>query len=419
MLDIKFIRKNYEQVKKAIEAKREKCNIDRVVELDEIKRKKLTEVEELKCKRNQENEKIAAAKRTGEDASSRMAQMGAISDTIKKIDSEIAEIEKELESLSLWFPNIPMPDVPEGDESQNKVVRTWGEPRKYDFDPKPHWELGEKLEILELPRATKLTGSGFTMLRGLGARLERAILNFMLDTHAANGYQEIAPPFMVNRKTITGTGQLPKLEDDMYHLPREDFFLIPTSEVPLVNFFQDEIIPAEKLPIYLTSSTPCFRREAGTYGKDTRGLLRVHQFNKVELIHFVPEEESVASLEKLLRDAESILQKLNLAYRVVLLASGDMSFASAKTYDLELWAPGVNRWLEVSSCSNCTDFQARRANIKYKAKGGKPKYVHTLNGSGVAIPRLLVSILESYQRADGHIEVPDALVPYLGGTKII
>ena len=360
------------------------------------------------------------AKRSGQDVSETIAnKMSQISDTIKGLDTEISSVDAELESLLLWVPNMAMEDVPEGDETCNKIIRSWGEPKKHDFPAKPHWELGENLGIFELQRGSKIAGSGFPMFKGLGARLERGLLNFMLDTQRGNGYEEVATPYVVNRKTITGTGQLPKLENDMYYISNDGFFLIPTSEVPLVNFYQDEIIPGEKLPIKITSATPCFRREAGAYGKDTRGILRVHQFNKVELIQFVEEEKSNEALENLLGHAESILQKLGLAYRIVMLATGDLSFASAKTYDIELWAPGVDKWLEVSSCSNCTDFQARRANIKYKFKGGKTKFVHTLNGSGVATPRLVVSILETYQQADGHVQVPAALVPYLGGVEVI
>jgi len=345
--------------------------------------------------------------------------MGKISDTIKELDAEVAKIDSEIEALMLWVPNIPMEDVPAGGEENNKVVRSWGEIKKKDFTPKPHWDLGKNLGIFELERATKITVTSFPMLTGHGARMERALLNFMLDVHIANGYREVAPPYLVNRKTVTGTGQLPKLEEEMYYCNKDQFFLIPTSEVPVTNFYQDEIIPGESLPIYFTSATPCFRREAGAAGKDTRGILRVHQFHKVEMVNFVAEDQSVAALEKMVNEAELVLQKLELSYRIVLLASGDLSFSSVKTYDLELWAPGVEKWLEVSSCSNCTDFQARRANIRYKFKGEKPKFVHTLNGSGVAIPRLLISIMENYQEADGHIRIPQALVPYMGGITRI
>ena len=355
----------------------------------------------------------------GEDITKQVEEMSEIVQRIKVLDTEIADIEPKLNQLLLWLPNIPAEDVPEGTEELNKVIRFWGEKKQKDFPCKPHWELGKNLGIMELERAVKITGTGFTMLRGLGARLERALINFMIDLHVQNGYVEINPPYMVNRKTLIGTSQLPKLEEDMYHNEKDDYFMIPTGEVPVTNFYQDEIIPGEQLPIHFVTVTPCFRREAGTYGKDTRGLLRVHQFQKVELVNFVRPEESYDALEKLLAEAELVLQKLDLPYRIVLLATGDMSFSSAKTYDIELWAPGVEKWLEVSSCSNCTDFQARRATIRFKDKGGKTQLVHTLNGSGVALPRLLVSIIENYQQADGHIRIPEVLVPYMGGVEVI
>ncbi len=419
MLDMKLIRKSPELIKQAILDKKEKCDLDHILELDKIRREKLVEVEELKSQSNKASKEIGEIKQKGGDASSLMSKMGDLAEKIKVCDQEVSKLDADLESLLLWLPNIPREDVPKGGEEKNTVVRQWGEVKKSDFPVKPHWEIGKDLGILELERASKLSGSSFIMYAGLGARLERALINFMLDTHIEHGYKEMIVPYMVNRRTLTGTGQLPKLEEDMYSLPKDNLFLIPTSEVPLTNVYQEEVIPGENLPIYLTSGTPCFRREAGAHGKENRGVIRVHQFNKVELVHIVKEEDSDASLEKLVGHAEAILQKLGLTYRVVLLASGDMSFSSAKTYDLELWAPGVDRWLEVSSCSNCTDFQARRANIRYKMKGGKPQFAHTLNGSGVATPRLMVAILENYQQADGHIRVPDALVPYMKGVKVI
>ncbi|NUM35471.1 MAG: serine--tRNA ligase [Candidatus Brocadiae bacterium] len=420
MLDMKLIRKNPELVKQAILDKREKCNLDNILELDKIKREKIVEVEELKNQSNKASKEIGHLKQSGKDASSLMEKMGELAEKIKTCDQEVTKLEAELESLLLFLPNIPREDVPKGGEEKNTVVRQWGEAKKLDFPVKPHWEIGKDLEIFELERATKLSGSGFVMYGGMGAKLERALINFMIDTHTTqHGYKEMMVPYMVNRRTLTGTGQLPKLEEDMYSVPKDNLFLIPTSEVPLTNIYQEEVIPGENLPIYITSATPCFRREAGAHGKENRGIIRIHQFNKVELVHIVKEEDSDASLEKLLGHAETILQKLGLTYRVVLLASGDMSFSSAKTYDIELWAPGVDRWLEVSSCSNCTDFQARRANIRYKMKGGKPQFAHTLNGSGVATPRLMVAILENYQQADGHIRIPEALVPYMNGTTTI
>ena len=420
MLDIKFVRKNPEIVTQAIIDKKEKCELQQILDLDATRREKLAKVEELKQQRNQQSEKIGRAKRDGADVSEWLQEMGTISQTIKELDREITEIDRKLEADLLWLPNLPAPDVPRGSAADNQIVRSYGQVKKHDFPARPHWKLGEHLQILDIQRAARLSGSGFTMFTGIGARLERALLSFMLDTHREHGYYEIAPPLLVNRKTITGSGQLPKLENDMYFVGQDELYLIPTSEVPLINYYQDEIIPGEKLPCYLMSATPCFRREAGAHGKDTRGLLRVHQFNKVELIHFATPEESKASLEKMLGHAETILQKLAIPYRIVALASGDLSFAAAKTYDIEIWASGVERWLEVSSCSNCGDFQARRANIRYKFKKGKTCFVHTLNGSGVAIPRLMVALLENYQRQDGSVEIPEVLQPYLGGmTQIV
>lgn len=419
MLDIKLLRKDPELIRKTIQVKHEKADIDAILVLDQQKREKLIEVENLKSQQNKANKEITKAKLAGEDITKQVEEMSEIVQRIKVLDTEIAEIEPKLNQLLLWLPNIPAEDVPEGTEELNKVIRFWGEKKQKDFPCKPHWELGKNLGIMELERAVKITGTGFTMLRGLGARLERALINFMIDLHVQNGYVEINPPYMVNRKTLIGTSQLPKLEEDMYHNEKDDYFMIPTGEVPVTNFYQDEIIPGEQLPIHFVTVTPCFRREAGTYGKDTRGLLRVHQFQKVELVNFVRPEESYDALEKLLAEAELVLQKLDLPYRIVLLATGDMSFSSAKTYDIELWAPGVEKWLEVSSCSNCTDFQARRAAIRFKDKGGKTQLVHTLNGSGVALPRLLVSIIENYQQADGHIRIPEVLVPYMGGVEVI
>lgn len=420
MLDLKFIRNNPEKVQKAIALKKGKDHLDRILHLDKEKRKQLVAVEELKALRNKYNEKIATARKLGENAESLIAEMATISKEIKELDLKISKVTEELENLLLWLPNIPLDDVPEGDERNNITIREWGIPKSFDFTPKPHWELGEKLGILEIKRAAKISGSGFTMLLEDGARLERALLNFMLDIHRKeHGYKEVTMPFLVTRKTITGTGQLPKLAEDMYCIPQDELFLIPTAEVPLCNFYQQEIIAEEQLPIRLMGASACFRREAGAHGKDTRGLLRVHQFNKVELVHFVRQEESEKSLEILLSHAETILQKLQIPYRVVLLATGDLSFASAKTYDLEIWAPGVQQWLEVSSCSICTDFQARRMKIRYKKKGGKPKFVHLLNGSGVALPRLIVAFLEHYQLANGKVQIPKVLQPYLENQEFL
>lgn len=385
MLDIKFIRQNPDTVRQAIKAKREKDRIDEILQLDEQKRAKLKETEDLKALRNKENEKIVQAKKEGKDFQDLVKKMGEISKQSKVLDSEISEIDKQLKELLLWVPNIPLEGIPEGGEEANKEIGSWGTVEKKDFTPKPHWDLGSDLGILENERAARLSGSSFSMLVGDGARLERALMQFMLDTHRENGYVEIAPPLIVNRKTITGTGQLPKLEEDMYRIPEDQLFLIPTAEVPLASFFQGEVIPAEKLPIRIMGMTPCFRREAGAHGKDTRGLLRLHQFHKVELIHYVKPENAEEALETLLGHAQSILEKLGLPYKTLLLATGDMSFASAKTYDLEVWAPGVDRWLEVSSCSTCGDFQSRRQNTRCKEKGQKNQFVHILNLSLIHI----------------------------------
>jgi seryl-tRNA synthetase len=419
MLDIKFVRQNADRVRKVIQLKQSKNYLDRILELDNQKRQKQNEFEKLRASQNKENETVAQAKKSGQDTSEMISRLGKISDQIKSLETEINAMDTELEQLMLWLPNIPLPEVAEGGEEKNSIVRHWGEQKKFAFQPKPHWELGASLGMFELERGSRIAGSGFPMLAGDGARLQRAIINFMLDTHHQHGYKEVATPYLVNRRTITGTGQVPKLEEDMYRLEKDDLFLIPTAEVPLTNFFQGELIPGENLPIYIVGYSPCFRREAGSAGKDTRGLLRVHQFNKVELIHFVREEDSSKSLEIMVGHASAILEKLNIPYRIVLLAAGDSSFSSAKTYDIEIWAPGVDRWLEVSSCSTCTDFQARRINMRYKVKGGKPKFVHTLNGSGVALPRLIAAVMENYQQQDGHISVPDALRPYLGGQERI
>ena len=419
MLDLKFIRQNPDKVRQVIQLKRGKDCLDRILELDTQKRQKIGEVEKLRATQNKENEEVAKAKKAGKDSADMIARLTQISDKIKVLDAEMTTIDAELDNLLLWIPNIPAPEVPDGGEENNKIVRSWGEPKKFDFTPKAHWDLGANLGILEIERAARMSSSGFIMLAGDGARLERAVINFMLDTHKGHGYKEFRTPYMVNRKAITGTGQLPKMEDDMYRLEKDDMFLIPTAEVALGNIYQGEIIPGETLPLYVMAYSPCFRREAGSAGKDTRGMLRVHQFNKVELFQLVAEEDSVTALETVVKHASTILEKLNIPYRVVLLAGGDSSFASAKTYDLEIWSPGVGKWLEVSSCSTCTDFQARRANIRYKMKGGKPKFVHMLNGSGVATPRLMSAIMENYQQEDGHIVVPEVLRPYLLGQSLI
>lgn len=425
MLDIKFIRENPGVVKKALKDRAMKLGIDEVLELDKNRRAMLSEVEELKHKRNEESEEIGKFVKLGKDAGKIKEAMKTVSQKIKEIDTKVEEFNKKLGVLLLNIPNIPHNSIPVGpDKTYNKLVKEWGKADTFDFKAKTHLELGEALGILDFPRAAKITGAGFSLYKGPGARLERALINFMLDLHTKkHGYTEIFPPFLVNRASMTGTGQLPKLEEDMYKLKDDDLFLIPTAEVPVTNIHRDEILDEEKLPIYYCAYTACFRREAGSYGKDTKGLTRVHQFDKVELVKFVKPEGSFDELEKLLKDAEEVLQLLEIPYRVVMLATGDLSFSAAKCYDIEIWAAASSAWLEVSSCSCFTDFQARRANIKYRVKGqglrGKTEYVHTLNGSGVALARLVISILENYQNKDGSVTIPKALVPYMDGATQI
>ncbi len=393
-------------------------DLDEVLNIDKQRRALLAETEALKNRRNVVSEEIGAMKKAGKDVEALRADMRALGDQISSMDQKQREIESKLHEKLLYIPNIPHASVPEGkDASGNQEVRRVGEPRSFEFKPKPHWEIGEKLGLFDFTRATKMTGAGFPLYTGLGARLERALIQFMLDLHTTeHGYKEISTPFMCNRASMTGTGQLPRLEGDMYHVTEDDLWLIPTAEVPITNFYREEIINGP-LPIYLTAYSPCFRREASAAGKVTRGLIRIHQFDKVEMVKFVEPETSYAELESLCRNAETVLQRLGLVYRVMLLCTGDMSMAAAKCYDLELWAPGHNAWLEVSSCSNFEDYQARRAQIRYRNQDGKVAYVHTLNGSGVALPRLVVAILENYQEVDGTISLPEALWPYMGGIK--
>jgi seryl-tRNA synthetase len=388
--------------------------IDRAVALDRDRRLTIQAVEERKAARNASSQEVARRKKAGQDAADLVAQGRSLGEEIARLERELATSEAELQSILLELPNVTLPEVPEGGEDANTVVRAWGTPRPAE-SVKPHWEVGEALGIIDLARGAKISGSGFIVLRGLGARLARALMSFMIDLHTTeHGYDETWVPFVVNRASMTGTGQLPKFADDMYAVADDDLFLIPTAEVPLTNLYRDEILDGAQLPIGLVGYSPCFRREAGAAGKDTRGLIRVHEFDKVELVHFTTPEESAAQHEKLTRNAERVLQLLELPYRVLLLASGDTGFASAKTYDLEIFAPGVGKWLEVSSCSNFLDFQARRANIRYRpAAGEKPRFVHTLNGSGVAFPRTIIGLLEHHQQPDGTIRVPAALQPYL------
>ncbi|HEX5437544.1 MAG TPA: serine--tRNA ligase [Gemmatimonadaceae bacterium] len=392
--------------------------IDRATALDHERRAVIQVMDAHKATRNAASQEVARLKRAREDASELIERTRALGETIAEEERRLAAIDGELGRLMLELPNIPLPDVPEGDEECNTVVRSWGTPREA-AGIRPHWEIGEQLGILELSRGAKVTGSGFVVFRDVGARLVRALMTFMLDVHTReHGYTEYWLPFLVNRQTMTGTGQLPKFEDDAY-VTTDDLFLIPTAEVPLTNLYRDEVIEGTALPVATTAYTPCFRREAGAHGKDTRGLLRVHQFDKVELVRYCAPEHTAEQLELLTGQAESLLRKLGLPYRVLLLAAGDTGFASAKTYDLEVWAPGVGKWLEVSSCSTFTDFQARRANIRYRpGPGEKPRFVHTLNGSGLAFPRTIIAILEHYQRPDGTVAVPDVLQPYLGAAVL-
>lgn len=416
MLDLKFIRENQDTVIKGVKAKGVELNLKELLALDAERRDLLQTVEELKHKRNTANERISLLKRKGEDPKEEIEGMKTMSHKIKDLDGLVGEVDSKIQVLLLNIPNLPHNSVPVGPGPKfNKVVRTCQEPPKFSFEPKSHIEIGESLSILSGAWASKISGSGFMVFRGDGAKLERALINFMIDLHTKkHGYTEISPPYLVNRESMTGTGQLPKLEEDMYRLKDEDFFLIPTAEVPVTNLHREDTLEGSQLPVKYVAYTACFRREAGSYGKDTKGLFRVHQFDKVELVKFTTPESSYDELENLVKDAEDVLQLLGLPYRVVLLSSGDLSFAAAKCYDLEVWAPGSKRWLEVSSCSNFSDFQARRMNIKYRpASGGKPQYVHTLNGSGVALARTVAALLENYQRADGTITYPEVLKPYL------
>ena len=389
--------------------------IDQAVELDRDRRTTIQAVEERKAARNASSQEVARRKKAGEDASKLVAVSRALGEEIARLERELGESERALQAIMLELPNVTLPEVPEGGEEANTVVRSWGTPRG-TAGVKPHWEVGESLGILDLARGAKISGSGFIVLRGLGARLVRGLMTFMLDLHSReHGYEETWVPFVVNRASMTGTAQLPKFEDDLYAIKDEELFLIPTAEVPITNLYRDEIIDGAALPMSFVAYSPCFRREAGAHGKDTRGLIRVHEFDKVELVRYTIPEVSPSEHELLTKHAERVLQLLELPYRVVLLASGDTGFASAKTYDLEVFAPGVGKWLEVSSCSNFIDFQARRANIRYRPGAGeKPRFVHTLNGSGVAFPRTIIGILEHHQQPDGTIRIPEALRPYVG-----
>ncbi len=424
MLDLRRIRQEPDEVRARLAVRGKAGETDaavgRILELDEERRALIGEGDALKARRNAVSLEVAERKRRGEPADEVIAEMRGVADRIRDGDTRLREIEGEIERLLLNIPNTPNPAVPPGDESCNQTVREWGERREFAVPPRPHWEIGAELGILDLPAGAKVAGSGFPAYRGQGARLQRALVNWMLDLHTGeHGYAEVAPPFVVNRAAMTGTGQLPKFEDDAYGIGEDDLFLIPTAEVPVTNMHREELLDAERLPIAYTAYSPCFRREAGAAGKDTRGILRVHQFEKVELVRFEHPERSGEALEELVGHAETVLQRLGLAYRVLLLAGGDLGFSSAQTFDLEVWAPGVQRWLEVSSCSTFSDYQARRASIRFRpAGGGKPEYVHTLNGSGLALPRIVVALLENGQRPDGTVDLPEALHSYIGTTRL-
>lgn len=420
MLDMRFIRENPELVRTGAANKNEKCDIDQILKLDEQRREIIRGVEKLKAERNKVSAEIAMKKKSGEDASDTIAAMREVGDKIGAQDQALRELEAELKKHLDWVPNLPHESVPVGlDESVNQVIREWGTKPASSFKVLPHWEIGQKLRIIDLPGASAMAGSGFWVLKGIGARLQRALIQYMLDMHTADGFVEVATPFLVSTDTMFGTGQLPKLADDMYCLESDDLWLIPTAEVSVTNLYRQRIVPEEELPVRMVAHSPCFRREAGAAGKDTRGLLRVHQFDKVELVEIVHPDESYAELETLTAQAEKVLQGLNLHYRVVTLATGDLSFAAAKTYDLELWAAGVERYLEISSVSNYEAFQARRMNLRYRNAEKKTVFPHTLNGSGLALPRLMATILETCQNEDGSVTIPEVLRPYMGGAERI
>ncbi len=422
MLDMKFIREHADAVKENLANRHNDFDVDEVLALDEKRRALLVETEALKSERNAETKKIAMAKKNGEDASAAIAEMKAVGDKIDAIDGELREVEGKLNALLLRIPNMCDASVPQGiDDSENPEVRKWGEIPKFDFPIKAHYELGEALGILDSDRAGKVSGARFYFYLGAAARLERAIYNLMLDMHTVeNDFTEVIPPYLINGASMTGTGQLPKFAEDMYKVDGEDMYMTPTAEVPLTNYFAGEILDGKDLPVHVTAFTPCFRKEAGSAGKDTRGLIRQHQFHKVEMVKYCKPEDSWEELETMTAEAERVLQRLGLAYHVVCLCTGDIGFSSAKTYDIEVWMPAQDKYREISSCSNCLDFQARRANIRFRrAPGEKPEFVHTLNGSGLAVGRTVAAIMENYQQEDGSIVVPEALRPYMGGLEVI
>lgn len=420
MLDTKWVREHYDELAEMLASRNNAFPLDRYKELDEERRRVLLEVEKLKERRNAGSKEVGIRKKAGEDTEALQNEIRELGEEIKKFDDKANEIESELDELALRIPNRPHASVPKGkDENDNIEMRRWGTPREFDFEPKPHWDLGEALGIMDFDRGVKIAESRFTVLKGAGARLERGLMNFMLDLHTTqHGFTEVAPPALVNSKTMTGTGQLPKFADDLYRCLNDDLWLIPTAEVPLTNLHSGETFKESDLPKYFCAFTPCFRREAGSYGRDMRGMLRQHQFDKVEMVKLSTPEKSYDELEHMTNCAEKVLQLLGIPYRVIVLCTGDMGFGAAKTYDIEVWLPSQNTYREISSCSNCEDFQARRMGIKYKpADGGKARFIHTLNGSGLAIGRTLIALMENYQNADGSITVPEALRPYVGGLE--
>ncbi|MBL1229402.1 serine--tRNA ligase [Enterococcus sp. BWB1-3] len=422
MLDVKMIRQNFDDIQKKLTTRgvKEEVLVE-FLRLDKSRRALLTKVEELKKYRNDVSAEIAQLKRNKDDASAKITEMKNVGGEIKALDTEIASVDEQLQTIAAALPNLPHSSVPIGaGEEENVEVRKWSEPKTFDFEPKPHWEIAENLDILDFERGAKVAGSRFVYYKGLGARLERALYNFMLDLHVYDhGYTEIIPPYIVNSNSMYGTGQFPKFREDGFQLEDTDFTLIPTAEVPLTNYYNNEILSGSELPVYFTALSPSFRSEAGSAGRDTRGLIRLHQFNKVEMVKFSKPENSYDELEKMTANAEEILQKLNLPYRVITLSTGDMGFSAAKTYDLEVWIPAQDAYREISSCSNCEDFQARRAMIRYRNEDEKINYVHTLNGSGLAVGRSVAAILENYQNEDGSVTVPEVLVPYMGGVTVI
>ncbi|MED3960687.1 serine--tRNA ligase [Priestia aryabhattai] len=423
MVDLKFLRANFNEVKEKLKFRGEDLtDLGRFEELDAKRRELIAQTEELKSKRNEVSQQIAQLKREKQDADHLIVEMREVGDRVKQLDEELRSVEEELELLLLSIPNVPHESTPVGEtEDDNVEVRKWGEIKQFDFEPKPHWDLGTDLNILDFERASKVTGSRFVFYKGLGARLERALINFMMDLHMdEHGYEEILPPYMVNRTSMTGTGQLPKFEEDAFKIKEEDYFLIPTAEVPVTNLHRDEILSGDQLPIAYTAYSACFRSEAGSAGRDTRGLIRQHQFNKVELVRFVKPEDSYDELEKLTGHAEKVLQLLGLPYRVLSMCTADLGFTAAKKYDIEVWIPSYETYREISSCSNFESFQARRANIRFRRDTkAKPEHVHTLNGSGLAIGRTVAAILENYQQEDGSIQIPEVLRPYMGNKEVI